>query len=55
MLAGTTENDKLFSTVILKLVGCKPKYACGYLVYLRMKKINIKRQRKTKREKKQHT
>lgn len=32
ILARTTENEKLFSTLFAKLVGCKPKNACGYLV-----------------------
>lgn len=53
MVAGATENEKLFSTVVAKPVGCKPKDACGYFVYMRMRKITIKGQRKAKKEKEQ--
>lgn len=47
MLLITTKNEKLFFNEVSKLVGCKPEDAWGYLVYPRMRKINIKRQRKT--------
>lgn len=33
MVSVTIENDKLFSAVVAKLVGCKPKDAGGYFVY----------------------
>lgn len=43
MLPLTVENEKLFFVVVAKLVGFQPKDACAYLVYQRMRKINIKR------------
>lgn len=40
-LAKIKENEKLFSTVVAKLVGYKSKDAHGYFVFMNMKKINI--------------